>query len=80
VITRFKLRRGTTAQWAAKNPVLLEGEEGLDLDYDRTKIGDGVTPWLSLPWSAAKVTVSVNSADAFPANPQVGDVFIKPIV
>jgi hypothetical protein len=48
-MTTIKLRRDTTADWTAANPVLAEGEPGLDLDTDMMKIGDGVTPWLSLP-------------------------------
>jgi hypothetical protein len=50
-MTTIKFRRDTTAAWAAANPILAEGEPGIDLDLDVTKIGDGVTAWLSLPVS-----------------------------
>lgn len=46
---KFKLRRGTAAQWAAANPVLFEGEPGLVEDTRVFKVGDGVSTWNSLP-------------------------------
>ena len=36
--------------WAAVNPILLEGEMGLDTTLNCLKIGDGVTVWNSLPY------------------------------
>jgi hypothetical protein len=38
-------RRGTAAQWAAADPVLGDGEMGIDKTNAIIKIGDGVTPW-----------------------------------
>ena len=46
--TRIQLRRGTSAQWAAANPVLAAGEPGVDLDTGEQRIGDGTTPWADL--------------------------------
>jgi len=46
----FQLRRGTTAQWAAKNPVLSNGEPGIDMNKNNFKIGDGLTRWSDLPF------------------------------
>ena len=43
------LRRGTTAEWTAANPVLSAGEPGVDLDTGEQRLGDGVTAWSSLP-------------------------------
>jgi hypothetical protein len=43
VIIQF--RHGTAAEWAATNPILAEGEVGVELDTDLFKIGDGVTAW-----------------------------------
>jgi hypothetical protein len=42
------IRRGTTAQWADANPVLSQGEFGLDTDLSETKMGDGVKTWSQL--------------------------------
>lgn len=47
---RFRLRRGLAATWAATNDVLLDGEFGLERDTGKLKIGDGVTPWNTLPY------------------------------
>jgi hypothetical protein len=54
---RFRLRRATAASWDQKNPTLLDGELGAEgtptVGGYRLKIGDGVTPWNSLPYMAA---------------------------
>ena len=47
-IDTILLRRGTTAEWTAANPVLLEGEPGLDKTTGAIKIGDGSSNWASL--------------------------------
>lgn len=47
--TRIQVRRDTSANWAAANPILAEGEFGLDITTHTLKIGDGVTAWSSLP-------------------------------
>lgn len=47
---RLQFRRDTAEHWADANPVLAEGEPGLILgNLNQYKIGDGVTPWNSLP-------------------------------
>lgn len=48
---RIQLRRGTTTQWSTANPVLADGEIGLDTTLDKFKIGDGTTAWNSLSFS-----------------------------
>jgi hypothetical protein len=47
---RVQIRRDTAINWQAVNPILLEGEMGLELGSNCLKIGDGVTPWSSLPY------------------------------
>lgn len=48
--TTFRLRRGTAATWAAKNPILQAGEPGVETDGTRYfKIGNGIDRWLDLP-------------------------------
>jgi len=46
----LQLRRDTTAAWAAANPVLAEGEIGIDTTVGRAKIGDGSSVWSALAW------------------------------
>ena len=37
--------------WASINPVLLEGEIGIEAESLQVKIGDGVHKWSDLPYS-----------------------------
>lgn len=47
---KFRLRRGTAAQWTAANPILADGELALETDTKQIKIGDGVTAWTTLAY------------------------------
>jgi len=46
--TRIEVRSGTSAEWAAANPVLNEGEVGYDSTVDKIKVGDGTAQWSAL--------------------------------
>lgn len=46
----IRFRRGAAALWTSTNPVLNEGELGVDLDNDGLKVGDGVSTWTALPY------------------------------
>jgi hypothetical protein len=48
---KIQIRRGTAAEWTSANPTLLSGEQGLETDTGKTKIGDGVTAWNSLGYA-----------------------------
>ncbi len=50
VQTRIQLRHDTAANWTSVNPVLLEGEVGIETDTLKQKVGDGVTAWNSLSY------------------------------
>ena len=54
---RIQFRRGTAAEWTAINPVLAEGELGLETNTSLIKIGDGVTAWTSLSYALISGTV-----------------------
>lgn len=47
---KFKLRRGTAYEWAEKDPILDDGEPGVESDTSRLKIGNGMTPWSLLSY------------------------------
>lgn len=47
---QIQFRRGNASQWTSANPTLAQGEMGLELDTDKFKIGDGLTPWSSLDY------------------------------
>ncbi len=51
--TRIKLKRDTSANWTARNPVLLNGEVIIVDTADggvRKKVGDGVKTYTQLPF------------------------------
>lgn len=48
---QIQVRRGTTAQWTAANPILAAGEPGYDTDLEVFKVGNGTDQWLTLPAS-----------------------------
>ena len=56
--SKIKLRRGTAYDWNSMNPVLEEGEivvecpdSGVGTGLSKFKIGDGTTPYSSLPYA-----------------------------
>ena len=57
ITATIKHRQATAATWESKNPVLAAGEFGYDTTNKITKIGDGSTPWKTLP---VFVTTSFN--------------------
>lgn len=50
MLTRLQIRRSNSLDWNNSNPVLLQGELGLELDTNLLKAGDGFTNWLNLPY------------------------------
>ena len=46
----IQFRRDTAANWAAVNPVLAQGELGVETDTGKAKVGDGATAWAGLPY------------------------------
>lgn len=41
----------SASAWTAGNYVLDAGQEGYENDTGRRKVGDGVTPWKTLPYA-----------------------------
>ena len=50
VNVRLKIRRDTTTNWSANNPILLSGEVGYDQTKNQFKLGNGSTDWNSLAY------------------------------
>lgn len=57
-LAQIRIRRGTLNDWSLSNPILSEGEIGLEYPetgpgtgISKIKIGDGVTPYVNLPYS-----------------------------
>ena len=49
--TTIQLRRDTSTNWSAVNPILANGEVGIETDTRKQKFGDGSTAWNSLAYS-----------------------------
>jgi hypothetical protein len=47
---RFQFRRDLANIWSNVNPVLAEGELGLEKDSTKFKLGDGIKTWNQLPY------------------------------
>lgn len=50
ISARIRLRADTSSSWSSVNPILAIGEPGFETDTRRIRIGDGATPFLSLPY------------------------------
>jgi hypothetical protein len=53
---KISLRNDTSANWKTKNPILQNGELGIENDTRLVKVGDGTTNWINLKY--------INSATA----------------
>lgn len=65
----IQLRRATSAEWAADNPVLLDGEIGIDTTTGLIKVGNGTDPWASLQLQARYLTSVTSTATDIGATP-----------
>lgn len=59
----IQIRRDTTAAWEAANPVLYDGEFGMERTVDgsqKIKLGNGVLAWDDLPyWTFDTIDISI---------------------
>lgn len=54
-------RRGLSSEWTSKNPILAEGELGVETNTLKIKMGDGVTDWQHLPYFTQGAVGPANS-------------------
>jgi len=47
---KFQLRRDTSSNWTAANPILYAGEPGVETNTGQIKVGDGARNWNALPY------------------------------
>lgn len=64
----IQIRRDTAANWTSVNPILAQGEMGLETDTNKVKFGDGATAWASLGYFGVSSIL-----DAYP----VGAIYIS---
>jgi hypothetical protein len=53
---QIQFRRGLASEWTTTNPILAEGEVGVEIDTLQLKIGDGVQEWVDLPYATITST------------------------
>jgi hypothetical protein len=59
----IQFRRGTVSAWATANPILAQGELGLEYDTGQFKVGDGVTTWNDLEYGGLDAQPIVDTGD-----------------
>lgn len=47
-----QFRRGTATEWTTANPILAQGEMGLETNTGSFKLGNGVDTWTALPYTS----------------------------
>lgn len=73
---QIQFRRGTAAAWTAANPILADGEMGVESDTDQFKIGDGLTTWNSLAYGGIQGTAGTNG-QGVPVGGSTGQLLYK---
>jgi len=51
---QIQFRRGTAQEWTSVNPILAEGEMGIETDTNLFKIGNGNSTWTSLAYGGLR--------------------------
>lgn len=62
---QIQLRNDTASNWTAEDPILAQGEMGIESDTGKVKLGDGSTAWSSLdyaPLTSAPTEIDGGSA------------------
>jgi hypothetical protein len=75
--TLLQFRRDTSANWISVNPVLAEGELGLETDTSAYKIGNGVDNWNTLLYyelSSQVQTLLMSAQSSDPTPPGAGSL------
>lgn len=54
---KIQIRRDTAFAWSNVNPILVQGEPGLETDTGKFKFGNGANNWVDLPYSNFEDTV-----------------------
>lgn len=74
----IQFRRDTSANWTTANPILAEGELGLETDTNAYKIGNGTDTWAALPYNQLTgefETMLMNGVLTEPSLPSAGNMF-----
>ena len=74
--TKIQLRRDLSSNWASTNPILAQGEPGVELDTNNMKIGDGVKAWNDLAYTVQEgglTPVFVSMDDYYSQMPRISE-------
>src|SRR5690554_2004555 len=55
--TKIILRNDTKNNWEINNPILLQGELGVEIDTQKFKFGDNITNWNLLPYASSSSAI-----------------------
>jgi hypothetical protein len=61
---QIQLRNDTAANWTSSNPVLAQGEMGIETDTRKFKFGDGTTAWNSLSYGLVSTPNIIDGGNA----------------
>jgi Major tropism determinant N-terminal domain len=64
--TKIQIRRDTAANWLTSNPVLSQGEPGMEVDTGRIKYGDGSSTWTNLAYSGDLARIPTDGVNGNP--------------
>jgi len=65
----IQIRRGTAAEWTSANPVLADGELGLETDTGKIKVGDGIASWNTTVYNVSSGSTVADISVGTPAAP-----------
>lgn len=58
---QIQLRRDTSSNWTSVNPILAQGEIGIETNTLKFKIGNGSTAWNSLAYATSDTATSATN-------------------
>ena len=75
ILGQFQFRRDLSTNWSSVNPVLLDGELGIESDTNKFKLGNGSTSWSGLSYGGIKGDVGPQGIQGStgPQGPQGND-------
>jgi hypothetical protein len=59
----IQIRRDTSTNWTTNNPILAQGELGLETNTNKLKVGNGTSAWNSLSYLIGSASTYLTTAD-----------------
>ena len=76
---KIQIRRDTAANWTRINPVLSDGEPGLEIDTNKVKYGNGSSTWTALSYGIGDQLKSGNAVVSLSSTGTVSIPSILPV-